>query len=113
MKTVIQEHHKTRRNRVALYGISPKEFDQLMLDQDGKCAICKVQGATHLDHDHKTNKVRGILCRWCNSGLGYFHDDFNRLLAAMEYLIASDHAVEEEFIEGGVQIQCESGDARR
>lgn len=41
----------------------------------------------HTDHDHKTKKVRGILCHACNSGLGLVKEDVTRLLALAQYLV--------------------------
>lgn len=69
------------------YGISVHDAKQLLIEQDGLCAICyDTEPATHLDHDHETGKVRGWLCGSCNRALGLFHDDPARLLAAVEYL---------------------------
>ena len=58
--------------------------------QDMKCPICTstlIRGRQiNVDHDHKTNKVRGILCGHCNRGLGCFFDDTGYLTKAIEYL---------------------------
>ena len=63
--------------------------------QSRQCAICKapvealVSGrlvTAHIDHDHATGQVRGLLCHGCNSGLGYFKDDPELLFQAMCYL---------------------------
>ena len=68
------------------YGISSNEVDGLLKRQQGKCAICKTGSPTHLDHDHRFNKVRGLLCGPCNKGLGNFRDDPRYLLSAARYL---------------------------
>ncbi len=72
------------------YGISPEDYDALFASQGERCAICggddhRAKG-WHLDHDHATGKVRGILCGPCNLMLGNANDDPARLLAAAEYL---------------------------
>lgn len=78
--------------REYLYGISEDEFTALLEAQGGTCAICGSDewpgkdNAPHVDHDHKTGVVRGILCSNCNHGLGKFKDDPKRLRAAAEYL---------------------------
>ena len=69
--------------------MSPEEIIALWESQNHKCAICKndieyLSG--HLDHDHKTDEVRGLLCKWCNLGLGWFRDNPEFLKAAIEYL---------------------------
>jgi hypothetical protein len=54
------------------YGIGAAEFDELDAQQGGVCAICGRESPEHVDHDHETGKVRGILCFNCNGGLGQF-----------------------------------------
>ena len=72
------------------YGISLEEYNQKITAQDSKCAICGIEldggKNTHLDHDHKTGKNRGVLCVGCNSGLGNFKDSLQALEFACEYL---------------------------
>ncbi|MEU4567863.1 endonuclease VII domain-containing protein [Micromonospora sp. NPDC023956] len=68
------------------YGIGQKEFDQLLAEQGGVCAICGAAEPQHVDHDHRTGWVRGILCFNCNGGLGQFRDDQSRLAGAITYL---------------------------
>ena len=64
-------------------------------NQNGLCAICnqpetkKLKGnvvALHVDHDHKTGKIRGLLCFTCNIGLGLFQDNKTLLFSALEYV---------------------------
>lgn len=54
--------------------------------QGGLCPICKKWEAVHVDHDHVTGKVRGILCEPCNGGLGQFRDSVSTIRRAIEYL---------------------------
>lgn len=72
------------------YGISLKEYNRMFEEQKGKCAICGVEldngFFTHLDHDHDTGRVRGLLCRNCNPGLGQFKHSAGLLQKAVEYL---------------------------
>lgn len=58
-----------------LYGITVADYDRMLANQGGGCGICqttesKGRGRFHVDHDHKTGKVRGILCHSCNTALG-------------------------------------------
>ncbi len=73
--------------RQYLYGLTPEEFAARVALQDGRCAVCQ-EPMTKMcvDHDHDTGLVRGILCSPCNSGLGMFRDDPERLVAALIYL---------------------------
>jgi hypothetical protein len=73
------------------YGITIEDFDRMVLNQDGKCAICLETlkfgtGGCAVDHDHLTKKIRGLLCRLCNVGVGHFRENENLFLRAIEYL---------------------------
>jgi len=72
-----------------LYGITQEEFEKLYDRQDGLCAICRVKKASHLDHDHDSGKIRGLLCGGCNRGLGLFEDSVKNLRSAINYLTGS------------------------
>ena len=83
------------RHLQSTFGISLHEYGQLLVAQDGKCGICGNEEAEAragktkalaVDHDHRTGKVRGLLCSACNTGLGKFGDDRERLLNALRYL---------------------------
>ncbi len=55
--------------------------------QQGLCACChNLMTRPVVEHDHKTNKVRGLTCNGCNRGLGFFDDNPAKLRAAAEYL---------------------------
>lgn len=58
------------------------------------CTICGDEGNLVVDHDHKTNQVRGLLCNHCNRGLGHFKDNPNLLEYARIYLLAADNKPE-------------------
>jgi hypothetical protein len=73
-----------------LYGITPEGIAVLREAQCGRCAICsepltKGHGC-HVDHDHVTGKVRGLLCGKCNTGIGMLHDSPALVAAAFGYL---------------------------
>ncbi|NMO53499.1 recombinase [Actinoplanes sp. TBRC 11911] len=76
-----REYHLRRR-----YGIGQAEFDELVAEQGGVCAICGGPDPQHVDHDHRTGWVRGILCFNCNGGLGQFRDSPEFLAGAITYL---------------------------
>lgn len=74
-----------------MYGITIDEYETLLKKQECKCNICQINmseftKALHVDHDHTTGKVRGLLCENCNRGLGMFKDNIEFLLAAIIYL---------------------------
>jgi hypothetical protein len=69
------------------YGMTIEEFDQMREDQNGLCAVCKFPHAElHIDHDHETGRIRGLLCNKCNLGIGFMRDDPEVLQAAINYL---------------------------
>ena len=92
-----------RSTTLKAYGLTPAEYDRLLVSQDGCCAICKSADSQHwsgrfqVDHDHDTNAVRGLLCSPCNGGLGMFKDSVDRLLAAMNYLVRTAQNAVAEF----------------
>jgi hypothetical protein len=87
---------KTRRKDTLkyYYGISPNDYDRLFARQRGSCAICRERPAKTLciDHCHATGKVRGLLCRRCNLGLGHLDDSPSLVSAALAYLAGSHDA---------------------
>lgn len=88
-----QPEDKRRRadaNRKSRYGLSQKVFDELLAKQGGKCAICSANitwpKRLHVDHCHKTGRVRGLLCTRCNRGIGMLGDDPSLLKIAVIYV---------------------------
>jgi hypothetical protein len=74
-----------------LYRISETEYDALFAHQGGACAICRRPPSSKrlaVDHCHKTNRVRGLLCDNCNHALGKLHDSPELMRAAAKYLEA-------------------------
>ncbi len=93
------QHRRAEINRKSRlrrhYGIPPEQFDEMYETQDGKCAICKGEllwqtNGLHVDHDHKTRWVRGLLCGRCNLGIGQFVDDVDLMQRAIERMDAFD-----------------------
>lgn len=70
------------------YGITLEERDRLWKAQNQKCAICGKYSKRplHIDHNHRTEEIRGLLCQKCNTGLGMFQDSSAILRLAFEYL---------------------------
>lgn len=96
-RSLDRPYHNTNR------GIKIPRRDALkILDSVDCCEICGTPFITerngeqkrnkwkHLDHNHKTGKIRGVLCGHCNSGLGMFRDNPELLQAAVEYLKRTD-----------------------
>lgn len=73
------------------YNLLPEEKQSMVKAQKNSCAICgykfgQKSGDMHVDHNHETGKVRGLLCDLCNRGLGYFKDNKQSLANAIKYL---------------------------
>ncbi len=110
-----------------------EDYEAIWEKQNGKCAICEREirlygtnrndGDACVDHDHDTGKVRGLLCRRCNLGLGFLGDNQEMVAKALSFLEASDagrvRGVRDEhgswdvaFLRGRRFQTCEGGDVR-
>jgi len=78
-----------------IFGLSLQEYNKILSSQNYRCAICgkkekrKLNGkicSLSVDHDHKTGKIRGLLCNDCNNGIGRMKDDISLLENAISYL---------------------------
>lgn len=82
----------SRHSRRMLYGVTPSVFRAMMRSQHRQCAICRIPLGmldpknVHMDHDHVTGTVRGILCHACNTGIGSLNDSVATLESATRYL---------------------------
>jgi len=74
---------------VGKYGLSSTEWLDLVRKQGFACAICREIGPLMTDHCHSTGRVRGLLCRRCNTGIGLLGDSIEIMTAACAYLMAS------------------------
>ncbi len=70
-----------------------EKYNNLLIKQNNLCAICKKKQSGNkrlsIDHCHKTLKIRGLLCHYCNTALGSFKDSIELLQSAIDYLKAS------------------------
>lgn len=87
------QYHLTER-----YKLTPAQYEAKVEEQGGRCLICKgpVHGKRrgHVDHDHETGVIRGILCHGCNTGIGGLGEDPNNLRAAIAHLERfQDHSI--------------------
>ncbi len=84
------------------YGITVEQYDAMLEAQGGGCCICgrppREDISLHVDHDHSTGEIRGILCFRCNNALADFQDDQQLLQEAADYLDRQDHREEIELI---------------
>lgn len=79
------------------YGMSLAELDDMLAAQHGVCAICQTAPAIHVDHDHRTGQIRGLLCFRCNAALGQLADDPLVLRRAARYLERSRSSARADF----------------
>ncbi len=83
---------RNHKARLARYKLTEAEFQSLLSSQQGHCALCSSKvanrkgGRLYIDHDHKTGRVRGLLCTACNFILGYFEKDRDWNRKADDYL---------------------------
>lgn len=88
-----QTHKESIRNTEfkRKYGITLEQYQELFTKQNGRCAICQqhqleLKKRLNVDHCHRTNIVRGLLCHNCNTALGSLRDSITILDAAKLYL---------------------------
>ena len=80
-----------RSNMKRRYGLDEKAYESLFLEQEGKCKVCKMSieyksKSTHIDHNHETLEVRGLLCHGCNTAIGLLREDRGTILSLLDYL---------------------------
>ena len=77
------------------YGLTEKEYKNLFVKQNNRCAICGCEFTENnkgfVDHNHKTKKVRGLLCTKCNTILGMANDNISILENSIKYLKETDN----------------------
>lgn len=83
---------KTKSHNLGRYGISFDEYKNILSSQNGGCAICETKSHVDgkklfVDHCHDTGKIRGILCKKCNWGIGLLKDNASLVKKAYDYLI--------------------------
>ena len=84
-----------RQKQRKVTNISTFEYAKMLVEQNNACAICGIEATEFkrelsVDHNHETNKIRGLLCDNCNVGLGNFKDSTTLLSVAIEYLERTD-----------------------
>lgn len=72
--------------RRKLYGVTPEKFESMSASADDKCLGCEKEVSLQVDHDHRTGRIRGLLCGSCNRGLGLLQDDPETLRRLLTYL---------------------------
>ena len=85
------------------YGIDPERYDYMFAEQAGLCAIClrpppDNRPVLFVDHCHRTGTVRGLLCNFCNTSIGYLRDDVPTILRAADYVFTRSPALDESEI---------------
>jgi len=86
---LIHKKGKAEWHYLKRYNLTLEQIDEILVSQDHKCGLCGrslKEMKRAVDHDHKTGKVRGILCNRCNLGLAMFLDNADLLKVAINYL---------------------------
>jgi hypothetical protein len=73
--------------RKVRYGLTDEKYQAMLIEQKGLCKICNIKmSPPHVDHNHATNKVRGLLCDNCNRGIGHLKENITTMKSAIKYL---------------------------
>ena len=83
-----KEYNRWKRIK-KVYGLSKNQVEEMILNQNNSCSICDVsfnEKNMHIDHCHKTNKVRALLCNKCNQAIGLLDENEERFERAVKYL---------------------------
>ena len=91
MNNPAKKKYYRKRSNILKYGITPEQFADLLTTQSNRCAICRSpepgkNKSWHIDHDHVTKTVRGLLCSRCNTMLGMAKDSIETLVSGVSYL---------------------------
>jgi len=91
------------------FGITVETYERMFAAQGGLCAICQRKCSSGrrlaVDHCHRTKAVRGLLCKACNTAIGFLEDSTERLDRAKAYLALGGHR--EAISAGGVHLVLE------
>jgi hypothetical protein len=81
------------------YGLTVEDYERMLAEQDGVCAICKQprpeNRTLHVDHDHETGEIRALLCFRCNNALGDFEEEYELFQRAADYLDRDSELIEQ------------------
>lgn len=82
---------RANQHRRLKYGITPEDFINILFAQNGRCRVCREFFVTriHLDHDHNTKKLRGLLCARCNTSIWLLEDEI--LMENMKKYLKGDY----------------------
>ena len=95
MRAANPDYHKSIHLKKR-YGVTVEQYNEMLAEQNGVCAVCEKPEANEIggktpslavDHDHKTGKIRALLCSNCNRALGLFNDDPALLAKAQSYVL--------------------------
>ncbi len=97
------QHKDKRYSLKKKYGLTLEQYEQMVSDQGGKCAIClqdpneqyefESHQLLHVDHCHATGRVRALLCNGCNRALGFINDNHETAIRLASYIKAYDSCV--------------------
>lgn len=89
-KSSTKEAHRraSYKYRLKLYGLTIEKYEEMIQQQDGNCAICNRRPGTslHVDHCHKTGKIRELLCNSCNTAMGSLRENPEIIRSMLKYI---------------------------